>query len=121
MAKQIFVQLVDDLDDKEIPDGTGENITFSVNGNEYEIDLSDKNAKEFYRKLDYYIGHSTKVGGRKARKSTKAGATTSSTGAPKRDAAQTRAIREWAQANGYEISTRGRIPASVEEAFDAAH
>jgi hypothetical protein len=121
MAKQIFVQLVDDLDDKEIPDGTGENITFSVNGNEYEIDLSDKNAKEFHRKLDYYIGYSTKVGGRKARKSTKAGATTSLSGAPKRDAAQTRAIREWALTNGYEISARGRIPAAVEEAFDAAH
>jgi hypothetical protein len=83
MAKQIFFQLVDDLDDKEIPDGTGENITFSVNGNEYEIDLSDKNAKEFHRKLDYYIGYSTKVGGRKARKSTKAEATARSTGAPK--------------------------------------
>jgi hypothetical protein len=121
MAKQLLVQFVDDLDDKEIPEGTGENIKFSVNGAEYEIDLNDKNAKEFHRKLDYYIGHSTKVAGRKARKSSNAGATTSSTGAPKRDAAQTRAIREWAQSNGYEISARGRIPAAVEEAFDAAH
>lgn len=121
MARQVRVLLVDDIDDKEIPEGTGENITFTVNGAEYEIDLNDKNAKEFHRKLDYYIGHSTKVGGRKARKSTKAGVTTSPTGALKRDAAQTRAIREWAQANGYEISARGRIPAVVEDAFDAAH
>ncbi|OZE13466.1 hypothetical protein CH249_01295 [Rhodococcus sp. 05-2255-3B1] len=120
MAKQIYTQLIDDLDDKEIPDGTGENITFSVNGNEYEIDLSDKNAKEFHRKLDYYIGYSTKVGGRKGRKPSAGGSTTAAT-SPKRDAAQTRAIREWALASGYEISARGRIPVSVEEAFNAAH
>lgn len=118
MAKQVYVQLVDDLDDKVIPDGTGEHITFTVNGVEYEIDLNDKNAKEFHRKLDYYIEHGTRIGGRKTRRST-----TSNNAAPsqKRDAAQTKAIREWAQSNGYEVSSRGRIPAEVEGAFNAAH
>jgi hypothetical protein len=119
MAKQLLVQFVDDLDDKEIPEGTGENIKFSVNGAEYEIDLNDKNAKEFHRKLDYYIGYSTKIGGRQGRKTSAGGG--SATTAPKRDAAQTRAIREWAIAQGYELSARGRIPAAVEQAFDAAH
>lgn len=118
MAKQIYVQLVDDLDEKVIADGTGEHITFAVNGVEYEIDLNDKNAKEFHRKLDYYIEHGTRIGGRKTRKSA-----TSDSAAPsqKRDAAQTRAIRGWATTNGYEISTRGRIPTEIEEAFNAAH
>ncbi|WP_338887399.1 Lsr2 family protein [Rhodococcus sovatensis] len=119
MATRTLIQLTDDIDDKEIPDGTGENITFSVNGAEYEIDLNDKNAKEFHRKLDYYIGYGTRTGGRKVRKASKgAGANAV---APKRDAAQTRVIREWAQANGYDVSPRGRLPLSVEEAFDAAH
>ncbi|QGN59463.1 hypothetical protein GKE56_09470 [Nostocoides sp. HKS02] len=30
------------------------------------------------------------------------------------------AIRKWANANGYHVQDRGRIPASVKAAFDAA-
>jgi len=115
MAKKVYVQLVDDIDDKPIESG-GEHITYSVNGVSYEIDLSDKNAKEFHRKLDYYIEHSARIGGKRAKR----GATSATTGL-KRDANQTKAIREWAKSNGYSISTRGRIPAEVENAFDAAH
>jgi hypothetical protein len=114
MARKVYVQLVDDIDEKPIESG-GEHITYSVNGVSYEIDLSDKNAKEFHRKLDYYIEHSTKVGGKRQKKSS-----SPATGA-KRDANQTKAIREWAKANGHNISARGRIPAEVEQAFDAAH
>lgn len=35
--------------------------------------------------------------------------------------AQTSAIRDWARANGYELSDRGRIPAHFVEAFDESH
>ncbi|WP_186626847.1 Lsr2 family protein [Rhodococcus sp. BP22] len=115
MAKKVYVQLVDDIDDKPIDSG-GEHISYSVNGVSYEIDLSDKNAKEFHRKLDYYIEHSARVGGKRVKKAV--GST--STG-QKRDANQTKAIREWAKSNGYTISARGRIPSDVENAFDAAH
>ncbi|MGB4778813.1 Lsr2 family DNA-binding protein, partial [Microbacterium sp.] len=30
-------------------------------------------------------------------------------------------VREWALQNGYTVSERGRVPASVLEAYDAAH
>lgn len=30
-------------------------------------------------------------------------------------------IREWAKKNGYQVSERGRVPASVVEAYEAAH
>ncbi|WP_396327787.1 Lsr2 family DNA-binding protein [Jatrophihabitans lederbergiae] len=30
-------------------------------------------------------------------------------------------MREWATANGYEVSTRGRISGAVVEAYEAAH
>ncbi|NIL75361.1 Lsr2 family protein [Rhodococcus sp. B10] len=115
MAKKVYVQLVDDIDDKPIESG-GEHIAFSVNGVDYEIDLSDKNAKEFHRKLNYYIDHSARVGGKRTKKSVG-----TATAGGKRAANQTKAIREWAKANGYAISARGRIPADVENAFDAAH
>ena len=38
-----------------------------------------------------------------------------------RTSSDTQKVREWARANGYEVSDRGRIPASVREAYDAAN
>lgn len=122
MAKRVTTQLVDDIDGSVIDDDSGETIEFAVNGVEYAIDLKKKNANEFHRKLDYYIEHATRVGGRKRKPTSAAAAVpvTSGTSA-KRDPAQTRAIRQWAADTGYEISDRGRIPAALEEAYNAAH
>lgn len=111
MAKQVYVELVDDIDGSPIKSGKGETIGFAVDGVDYEIDLGTKNAKEFRKQLDYWTGYATKLNGR-----TKKAASTTST----RDPLQTKAIREWASQNGYTVSARGRIPADVEEAYNAA-
>ena len=37
------------------------------------------------------------------------------------DREQAGAIRDWARKNGHAVSDRGRIPASVVEAYEAAH
>lgn len=123
MAKQVTTQLVDDIDGSVIDDESGETIEFAVSGVEYVIDLKTKNATEFHRKLDYYIEHATRVGGHKRKPSPAVTASTSatSTAATRRDPAQTRAIRQWAADNDYEISDRGRIPESIVEAYDDAH
>lgn len=86
--------------------------SFSVNGVDYSIDLKDKNTTEFHRKLDYYIQHAERVGGRKRKPAApKPSAVSESAPTTKRDPGQTRAIREWANANGYTVNSRGRIPA----------
>ena len=122
VAKRVTTHLVDDIDGSVIDDESGETIEFAVNGVEYVIDLKAKNATEFHRKLDYYIEHSTRVGGRKRKPSPAGAPTPAKTGKPAtRDAAQTRAIRQWAADEGYEINDRGRIPAAIEEAYNAAH
>jgi hypothetical protein len=122
VAKRVTTQLVDDIDGSVIDDESGETIEFAVGGVEYVIDLKAKNATEFHRKLDYYIEHSTRVGGRKRKPSPAGAATPAKTGtSATRDPAQTRAIRQWAFDEGYEISDRGRIPADIEEAYNAAH
>ncbi|MFF0818055.1 Lsr2 family protein [Rhodococcus sp. NPDC003318] len=113
MATRKIVEYVDDIDETPIQPGKGETIRFAVNGAEYEIDLNAKNAKEFHRKLDYYISHATRL---RRRRSTSSNGQT----ATKRDPSQTRAIRTWAAANGYEVSSRGRIPAEIEEAYNSA-
>lgn len=110
MAQKVVVQVIDDLDGEVIDEG-GETIHFAVNGTEYTIDLSDKNAVEFHRKLDYYIKYATHVGGRKSTQSAKADS----------KGAGTKQIREWAKANGYVVSSRGRIPTDIMSAYTAAN
>ncbi|MDV6264659.1 histone-like nucleoid-structuring protein Lsr2 [Rhodococcoides yunnanense] len=122
MAKRVTTQLVDDIDGSVIDDESGETIEFAIDGVEYSIDLKAKNANEFHKKLDYSVGHATRVGGR-TRTATPAAAAAApaADGSGQRDREQTRAIRQWAFDQGYEISERGRIPANIEEAYNAAH
>jgi len=112
MAKQIITLLTDDLDGGD----ADRTIEFGLDGVNYSIDLSEKNAGKLRKALDPYLTAAAKVGrtGPNGRIASRAGA------APSRSSReQNQAIREWAVKNGYEVSERGRIPASVVEAFHA--
>ncbi|MGU3438282.1 histone-like nucleoid-structuring protein Lsr2 [Actinomycetes bacterium M1A6_2h] len=126
MAKRKIIELTDDLDGSVITAETGETVQFSLDGVEYSIDLKNKNAKELRRTFEAYTAHATRVGGRRKRVNSSPAVAHPSAVSPtkaggKRDPEQTRAIRQWAADEGYTISDRGRIPASIEEAFTAAH
>lgn len=112
MARKIIHQLVDDIDGSVLEVGTGETVLFSLDGRAYEIDLSPTNAAALRDALAPYVAAGRTISGR-------------STGAParprrggQRDLAP---VREWAAAQGLSVSTRGRVSASVLEAYDAAH
>ena len=116
MAQKIQVLLVDDLDG-----GTAtETVTFGLDGSGYEIDLSSENADKLREVLAPFVGHA-----RRASRVAPAGRP----GTPARparagariDREQTQAIREWARKNGHKVSERGRIPASIFEAYNSAH
>ena len=115
MARKVVVELVDDIDETVFGED-GESISYGLDGVEYVIDLKDEHAKEFREVLDYYIAHSIRVGGRKHRSDRPADPTAS-----KRPRGETQKIRAWAIEQGYELSSRGRIPAEIEHAFHAAH
>lgn len=108
MAQKVNILLVDDLDGSEAT----ETIAFGLDGTDYEIDLNDKNAENLRSALAEYVAHARKVTGGRG-KSRRA----SSSSSPSVDKS---AVREWAKANGYDVSERGRIPAEVQEAYDAA-
>lgn len=108
MAQRTIVQLVDDLDGTELSDG--ETVEFGLDGKSYQIDLSEKNAAKLRSALAVYVDAGRKVGGNAARRRTGGGV--------KKDTA---AVREWANANGFEVGDRGRIPATIAEAYEAAH
>lgn len=111
MASRTIVQLVDDLDGKEIGDGEGETIAFSFSGVDYSIDLSSKNAEKFQKALEPYLSSATRIGGRRR----SAGSSLSNGGT-----VDPKAVRAWASSNGYELSSRGRVPADVVDAYKAA-
>ncbi len=112
MAQKVVVELTDDLDGSE----AAETVTFGLDGVEYEIDLSDDNASELRDALAQYVEHGRKTGGRRqSGRSTRESAVKS-----KPDREQTRAIREWAQTQGYDVSDRGRIPKDVVDAYQNA-
>lgn len=109
MAQKTIVQLVDDIDGKELKEGEGETVTFALDGKDYELDLSNKNADKFRGLFQDYI-----AAGRKVTKSSGRRKSAGSTS----NAAE---VRAWAQSNGHEVPERGRIPQTVREAFDAAN
>jgi Lsr2 len=105
MAQRVQIILEDDYDG-----GTAdETVTFSLDGAEYEIDLSSKNATGLRDALAPWVAHARKIGGRRKR-STKATGSSS-----------TSDIRAWAQAQGLDVSSRGRVSAEVREAYEKAH
>jgi len=118
MARRIVHQLVDDLDGTLLDVGSGETVLFSLDGVAYEIDLADANAVALRDALQPYIAAGRRISGGRG------GAPTSSGGGShrRRTGQQDYApIRAWAKDNGYTVSDRGRVPASVVEAYEAAH
>src|SRR5688500_4030323 len=114
MARKVQVILSDDLDENLSADET---VSFSLDGTSYEIDLAEKNAKELREVFSRYVSAARKVG-RGTRAS--GGGRSRATGG-RMDREQAGAIRDWARKNGHAVSDRGRIPASVVEAYEAAH
>lgn len=85
------------------------NLGFAWGSSEYVIDLCDKCYSTLEKAVSPYVGV--------ARKVKKAGAARGSKPASN----DNQQIRVWATAQGLEVPSRGRIPASIREAFDQAH
>lgn len=112
MAKRTIEVLTDDIDGKELKEGQGQTISFVVGRTQYELDVSEKNAERFYDALKPYTDAARKVGGR-------TGSQSAGSARAKSDV-DTKAVRAWAEANGIEVSSRGRIAAPVLEQYRAA-
>lgn len=115
MARRIVHQLVDDLDGTILEVGEGETVRFSLDGTAYEIDLTDQNAAALRDSLAPYVSAARSI-------SSSRGASSEAGRRRRRPGQQDySAVRTWAKENGYQVSERGRVPASVIEAYEAAH
>ena len=115
MAQKYIVQLVDDLSQENIDDGSGESVRFALDGIGYTIDLTAAHASELRDALAPYVSA--------ARKSDSVARAPRATAArtPRAPKGDLKAIRDWANANGHPVSSRGRIPAGVQDAYNAAN
>lgn len=108
MARQVQVLLVDDLDQSP----ADRNVTFSLDGEHYEIDLSKPNIEKLEAALEPYIQAARKVrGGRSRARATRGGNT----------ASKSAVVREWARSRGMKVSERGRVSQEILDAYEAAH
>lgn len=106
--------LVDDLDNSERMVTT---TSFSLDGRDYEIDLSSKNLNALRKVLAPFVESARVTGSKTVRKSG-----TSKSGDSKKASRDDLAeVREWARENGYEVAERGRVPRKVRDAYDRRH
>lgn len=117
MARKVVVELVDDIDGTIFGED-GANITFSVNGVNYGIDLKDKHASKFHKKIGFFSNTPSGSVSANADRIVRQPRRLRRGDAATRDVKE---IRTWVAERGYEISSRGRIPAEVEQAYQDAH
>ncbi|MDR2256213.1 MAG: Lsr2 family protein [Arthrobacter sp.] len=111
MAEIQTTQLINDLTGKPLDRENHTRIQFSVDGKHYQIDLDHEGAELFHESIREFVENAAPVkADRKARVSR-----------PSAGSGEQTKMREWAKANGYEVAERGRIPASIQEAYAAAN
>lgn len=112
MATETITRLIDDLDGSDAQ----RTVTFAWDGQTYEVDLSKKNGAAFEKTMKPYLAAARSARTTPARPSARS--RPAATSALRRRELQT--IRAWARTNGHEVSDRGRVPASVIDAYEAA-
>ena len=111
MARTVQVHLVDDIDGGRAE----ETVRFALDGASFEIDLSAKHAARMRSVLAKYVAAARRQG----RERGAAAARRQVPAAGRATRVHSQAIRDWARANGVELSGRGRIPRSVVERYEA--
>jgi hypothetical protein len=82
-------------------------IPFSVDGVQYEIDLSDKNARGFYKALRPYTAAARRQPSQRRARSTAS-------------RINSRQVRAWAKEQGLDVKDLGRVPADIVAKYQQA-
>ena len=106
MATQHTVTFVSDLSGEPADPDTA-TVQFALDGTDYEIDLTDGEQSELREMLKPFISA--------ARRSSRADQANTEMPVSNQE------LRAWAIESGFDLPKRGRIPAPVRDAYDAAH
>ncbi|HEV2639182.1 MAG TPA: Lsr2 family protein [Actinocrinis sp.] len=113
MAQHVQTVLVDDIDGSEAQ----ETVKFSLDGTEFEIDLTEAHAAELRDALAKFVDAGRKLG--KSSQAVTAKRTGRKSAAPN-NAPDPAEVREWAKAQGIEVSNRGRVANELVLKFQSA-
>lgn len=114
--EEVTVTLVDDFDGTD----AAETIKFSLDGKNYEIDLSKANANEFRRTLRPYVDRARIARRSPGARNAKSPQAKGQSGGRSEGYDRTE-VREWAKAHRIRVAPRGRIANDVVEKFRAAN
>lgn len=106
MARRTQTILIDDIDESP----ADETVSFSLDGVDYEIDLSVENASELRESLASFIEVARRASRRRHGRAV----------ARRTGGVDPAAVRFWARENGVAVSERGRIPSAVVEQYLAS-
>jgi hypothetical protein len=106
MAKRVVETLVDDLDGSD----ADRTISFTIDGEQYAIDLSRSNAEKFDTAIAPFVSAARRTGASRPTAGRRGRRGASSTG-------DTKDAREWLRSNGHQVSDRGRIQAPLLELY----
>src|SRR4051794_33734960 len=106
MARRFMIS--DDLDGS----AATQTISYTIEGQEYEIDLSEDNVQRFHEALEPFVSASRQVQRQTARRSRGDGRRRGG-GSGRDDIPQ---IRAWAESQGMDVSARGRIRKEIIDA-----
>ncbi|MDU0479174.1 Lsr2 family protein [Staphylococcus chromogenes] len=109
MARREVIQCYDDIDNTPLTQDEVNVVKFSLDGINYIVDLSAKNAAIFRELLEPYIAAGRREGTATPRVRRTGTATPDS-----------KKIREWARENGHDVSDRGKLPHSLIAAYREA-
>ncbi len=112
VARREIVVLEDDLEGGN----ADETVKFALDGVQYEIDLSKKNAAKLRESFAGYVAHGRRVGRGGVVVGGRAAARARGSAAADRE--QNKAIRAWAKRKGKAISDRGRIPQEIVDEYN---
>ncbi|HZS20358.1 MAG TPA: Lsr2 family protein [Pseudonocardiaceae bacterium] len=114
MVQRVVTEFIDDIDGSPAE----RTFAFAVDGTNYEIDLSAQNIAEFKSAIGGFIESARKVQGSRSNDGRR---TRGARASGRQSREQTQAVRQWARQHGHNVGNRGRIPASIRQAFDQAH
>lgn len=113
MASTTRVILTDDIDGSEAT----QTISFAFQGITYEIDLSDEHASALEESFADWINSARRTSNASRRTNVAASRAQSKSGGGPTGTV----VRQWLRDNGHSVSDRGRISATMQELYDAAH
>ena len=116
MAQQTTITYLDDIDGSK----ASETVEFALDGAQYSIDLSTKNAKALRKVVAEFIEHARPIKPSKLGAAGSGRRTSQARPTARNSRADVAALRAWAVDNGIEVAPRGRISGDVRAQYEAA-